>query len=348
MLTSDFDYDLPPELIAQEPPAARDAARMLVVERASGRLTHATIGDLPAWLDPGDLAVLNDTRVFPARLNGAWSDTGGRVELLLVEAEGDAAPAAREAVWRCLCGSGRRVRAGLQAHIGEIAAQVLGVDPGGRVRVRLTASAPLADAIERLGCTPLPPYIRRAADDPRGRADRERYQTVYAVRNGAVAAPTAGLHFTPALFDALAARGVERAFVTLHVGPGTFAPVTAERIEDHHPDEERYDVPAATATALGACRSRGGRVLAVGTTTVRTIETFAARGAATGRTDLFIRPPYRFAWTDRLLTNFHLPRSTLLMLVAAFAGTDLVRAAYREAVARRYRFYSYGDCMLCV
>jgi len=364
MRTADLDFDLPPELIAQEPPAERTAARMLVLHRAAGCREHRGISDLPSFLRAGDLLVLNNTRVFPARLLGAWADTGGAVELLLLEsaAWGDPSdrtdPSGREPfveTWTCLCGSGRRARAGQRALFanGALTAEILDVATAGQVSVRFCSAHPLADLLDAHGRIPVPPYIRREADDSRARLDRERYQTVYASERGAVAAPTAGLHFTPDLLETLRAQGVPQAFVTLHVGPGTFRPVQTEDLADHRMDEERYVLPEATASAIAICRANGGRVVAVGSTSVRTLETVAAAHdgrivAASGRTGLFIQPPYVFRAVDAILTNFHLPRSTLLAMMAAFAGREQVLAAYREAVAQRYRFFSYGDCMLIV
>jgi S-adenosylmethionine:tRNA ribosyltransferase-isomerase len=354
MLTSDFDYNLPPELIAQEPPAVRTAARMLVLTRATGAWEHRTVADLPRYLRAGDLLTLNNTRVFPARLLGTWADTCGAVEFLLLEpADLPAAPAIE--TWLCLCGSGRRARAGQRAVLasGHVTGEILAVQGGGRVVARLQSERPLADVLEEFGRVPVPPYIHRATDDARGSLDRERYQTVYARERGAVAAPTAGLHFTPELLSTLQQQGVAHAFVTLHVGPGTFQPVQTENLDEHRMESERYIVPAETAAAVEACRRRGGRVVAVGSTSVRTLETVAAAHdgrivASRGRTEIFIRPPYTFRAVDALLTNFHLPRSTLLAMVSAFAGRERILAAYREAVVQRYRFFSYGDCMLIV
>ena len=361
MLTSDFDYDLPPELIAQEPPAERTAARMLVLTRATGAWEHSAVVDLPVFLRDGDLLVLNNTRVFPARLLGAWADTGGAVEFLLLEPtalsdESDRSDRSdsRE-TWLCLCGSGRRARAGQRATFadGYVAAELLEAQGGGRVIVRFQSGRPLADVLEAHGRVPVPPYIHRAADDARGTLDRERYQTVFARERGAVAAPTAGLHFTPELLSTLQQQGVGHAFVTLHVGPGTFQPVQTENLEEHRMESERFVVPEETAVAIDVCRRRGGRVVAVGSTSVRTLESVAAAHdgrivASSGRTEIFIRPPYAFRAVDALLTNFHLPRSTLLAMVSAFAGREQILAAYREAVAQHYRFFSYGDCMLIV
>jgi S-adenosylmethionine:tRNA ribosyltransferase-isomerase len=358
MQTSDFDYDLPQELIAQEPPAERGASRMLVLHRADGRLEHRRVADLPEYLTAADLLVLNDTRVFPARLQGVWADTGGALELLLLEplAVPDGTSGTSEtACWSCLSGSGRRIRSGQKAVFagGQIEAEILERTGEGVCTALFRSSRPLMELLENHGLTPVPPYIRRDGDARQSRLDRERYQTIYARETGAVAAPTAGLHFSEALFAALDAQGVRRAAVTLHVGPGTFKPVKAEMVEQHRMDPERYAVPEATAVAVAACRARGGRVVAIGSTTVRTLETVAcANGgrvvAASGASSIFIYPPYRFLATDAMLTNFHLPQSTLVMMVSALAGRERIMAAYREAVRERYRFFSYGDCMLIV
>ncbi len=345
MKTSDFFFDLPPELIAQEPLAERSASRMLVLDRETGGIEHRHVTDLPGYLRAGDLLVVNDTRVVPARVFGRRHDTGGRVELLLLETGGDA-------VWESYYRASRPPRAGLLLELGEgaIRGEVLEVLPGGRVRVRLQADGPLLDVLEEHGVPPLPPYIKRSAGDPRTARDRLRYQTVYASRPGAVAAPTAGLHFTPELFARLEEQGVRRAVVTLHVGPGTFKPVSCDDVRDHVMEDERYELDAETAAAVDAARARGGRVVAVGSTTVRTLETVAREHggvvADEGRSDLFIYPPFEFRVVDVMLTNFHLPRSTLIMMVCALAGRERVLAAYEEAVRMRYRFYSYGDCML--
>lgn len=352
MLTSDFDFELPDDRIAQEP-APRGESRLLVLDAPPGKAErHRRIGDLPELLRAGDLLVVNDTRVIPARLfgrrllvraggaEGGEAEEGGRIELLLVEKVDDAAHE-----WTALVRPGKKARPGTRLRFGDgLEAEVVARLGDGRHRVRFGEA--VEPHLDRLGHVPLPPYIKR---EDRAE-DRERYQTVFAAQPGAVAAPTAGLHFTPALLERLAARGVEVARVTLHVGIGTFKPVTAALVHEHVMDEERYDVPEATAAAIAAARRRGGRVVAVGTTTVRTLESAAGEGgevrSGAGRTGLFVYPGYRFRVVDVLLTNFHLPRSTLLMMVSAFAGRERVLAAYREAVEAGYRFYSYGDAML--
>jgi len=352
MKTADFDYELPEALIAQEPPPERGQSRMMVLYRDSGRLEHDSVASLPDRLAAGDLVVVNDTRVIPARIFGERADSGGRVELLLCE------PAASEAgeceVWDCLYRASRPARPGIRLNLasGRLNAEVVaGINERGMVRVRLEGKEPLAEILEAEGTTPLPPYIKREPrHGDRISPDRARYQTVYARHAGAVAAPTAGLHFSSTLLADLEERGIERANVTLHVGPGTFRPVKSDRVCDHSMDSERFVVPAATQDAVRRARARGKRVVAVGTTTVRTLESAAAEDgiprAGEGRTSLFIYPPYRFRVVDAILTNFHLPRSTLIMMISAFAGREQVLKAYAEAVRQRYRFYSYGDCML--
>jgi S-adenosylmethionine:tRNA ribosyltransferase-isomerase len=345
--TSDFDYFLPPELIAQVPAARRDASRMMVLHRAGRRWEHRQFADLPEFLRRNDLLVLNNTRVIPARLFARKPGTGGRAEVLLVEAEADGA-------WRVLLRCRRRPPIGARLELeGGGEAEVLAFGEQGAARVRFHLDCPLFEYLEKHGHTPLPPYIKRQEDGKQKteeEKDRERYQTIYARVPGAIAAPTAGLHFTAEMFDRLAEIGVRRAEITLHVGIGTFRPVTAARVENHRMHDERYEVPAETAAAIDAARAAGGRVVAVGTTCVRTLETVAARHgrvvADSGRTDLFIYPPYVFKAVDVLLTNFHLPQSTLLMMISAFAGRAFVLAAYAEAVREKYRFFSYGDCML--
>jgi S-adenosylmethionine:tRNA ribosyltransferase-isomerase len=346
MDVSDLDFALPEELIAQAPVEPRDASRLLLLPARGGAPRHLGFSALPDLLSEGDLLVLNDSRVIPARLLGR-KETGGRIEVLLVEpSPGPAARTVGEpARWIAMAQASKPIRAGTRIDFDGLLAEVTRVDGEGFYEVRFDRDEPaLADALERVGRIPLPPYIRR---EP-GAADRERYQTVVARTPGSVAAPTAGLHFTPGLLSRLEARGVRRATVTLHVGPGTFLPVRAERLEEHRMHAERYDVPEATARAFAAARRDGCRVVAVGTTAVRTLESaFSSEGlrAGPGRTDIFIRPGHQFRAVGGLLTNFHLPRSTLLALVCALGGVERVLGAYREAVQERYRFFSYGDAM---
>jgi S-adenosylmethionine:tRNA ribosyltransferase-isomerase len=338
---ADFAYDLPPDLIAQEPLDDRSASRLLVLDRATGAITHRRFADLPDLVAPADVLVLNASRVIPARLRGT-RDNGAPAELLLVREDSDGS-------WLALghpggkLKPGRRVRLGADSEI-EIAA-VLG---GGLRRVRFVGSLDARGTLARYGEVPLPPYIRR----PPAPADRERYQTVYARHDGSVAAPTAGLHFTPDLLDVLRTRGTALVTLDLHVGPGTFKPVEVEDLAEHPMHAEVYDVSDPAATTINDRRREGGRVWAVGTTVVRTLETVVNQSEqiapGTGETALFIYPPYAFRVVDKLLTNFHLPRSTLLMLVCAFGGYEHVMRAYAEAIKERYRFYSYGDAMAVV
>ena len=341
MKLSDFDYDLPERLIAQEPVSPRDASRLLVVPRGGGAADDARFADLATFLRAGDLLVFNDTRVIPARLVGA-KESGGRCELLLLE------PLDREggARWRALGQSSKPMREGTRLSFGSLEARVEDAEGEGFFAVRFDREGPaLEAALEREGRVPLPPYIRRQVVP----ADSERYQTIYARVPGSAAAPTAGLHFTQELLERLAARGVERTSVTLHVGPGTFLPVRSEDVTRHRMHEERYHVPAEAAAAVAACRARGGRLVAVGTTAVRTLESAWKNGrlqVGGGRTSIFIYPGHAFQAVDALVTNLHLPRSTLLMLVCAFGGREQVLAAYELAVRKGYRFFSYGDAML--
>jgi S-adenosylmethionine:tRNA ribosyltransferase-isomerase len=350
---ADFDYDLPPEAIAQEPAAERDASRLLVLDRGAAAPTHHLFHDLPALLEPGDLLVLNRSRVFPARLLGRRAG-GGAAEVLLLRplpaAQGPPPSAHPEQRWTAMVRPGRRLRRGDVIEVAaelEVHVETDASGPDGARPVVLRAhGVTVPAAIERHGHMPLPPYIRRADTA----ADRERYQTVYAREAGSVAAPTAGLHFTEPLFERLAARGVAWTEIVLHVGPGTFQPVRAERVEEHRLPAEPFVVPEAAAAAVAAARARGGRVLAVGTTAVRALESAVGEDglvrAGAGETDLVIVPGHRFRVVQALLTNFHLPRSSLLLLVCAFAGRERVMDAYAEALARGYRFYSYGDAML--
>lgn len=338
-----YDFDLPADRIAQHPATERSASRLLVLA-GNAPPVHTAFERFPEWLGKGDVLVRNATRVFPARLRGRRAG-GGRTELLLVR---ERAPD----TWECLARPASHLKPGKTVTFGdgELVATIEEKSGGGRVTARLVAAGEgtVLDRVEALGETPLPPYIERP-DGPDA-ADRDRYQTVYAKETGAVAAPTAGLHFTPALFEALAERGVEVCDLVLHVGPGTFRPLKSDRISEHRMDAEPYSIPEETAAAVTAAKREGRRVVAVGTTVTRALEAAADEDgsvpAGSGETALFIRPPYRFRVVDGLVTNFHLPRSTLLMLVSALAGRERVLGAYREAVGNGYRFYSYGDAML--
>jgi S-adenosylmethionine:tRNA ribosyltransferase-isomerase len=335
-----LDYELPPHLIAQEPAPDRDASRLLVVDRSTGRLHHHHFRDLPTLLNPGDLLVLNDTRVLPARVVGRRENTGGKWEGLFLRETSDCQ-------WELLA----------QTRGHPAVGEVIIIEPGplkltlrgragGHWLAEPSLPGPPAELLATSGQIPLPPYIRKGRA---AAADRDRYQTVYARTDGSVAAPTAGLHFTPAVFDHLGARGIEWTHVTLHVGLGTFEPIKTSDPTQHQMHAEWGEAPAATVAAVRACKARGGRVIAVGTTATRALES-AARGGElvpwTGETDIFIYPPYQFRVVDGLVTNFHLPRTTLLLLVAAFSSPELVKAAYAEAIRTGYRFFSYGDAML--
>ena len=347
MNVSEFDFDLPDELIAQEPAAVRGASRLMAIDRASGRINHLNFNDLPSLLRAGDLLVVNDTRVFPARLIGTRLPGGGAAECFLIR------PASEADTWIALVHPGQRLREGSRMIFtgpsgAVLHAEIVGSHFHGRRTVRLWTdnASPVRDAIDALGHVPLPPYIKR----PDSISDRDRYQTVYARERGSIAAPTAGLHFTPAILDALRDKGVERASITLHVGYGTFQPIRVDTVDQHEMDAEQYDVSEAAAASLSKAKREGRRIIAVGTTTTRTLEslTIAPDGTVSpgsGETALFIHPGHAFGLVSGLITNFHLPKSSLLMLVSAFARRDMILAAYREAVANRYRFYSYGDAM---
>jgi S-adenosylmethionine:tRNA ribosyltransferase-isomerase len=349
---ADFDFDLPEELIAQEPPAERGLSKMLVMDRATGVLRDSSFAEFPSFLQPGDLLVLNDSRVIPARLYARRTlrrereKPTGRIEVMLTEPVG-------EDLWRALVRPARKIAIGeilvFPAPTGELALQAEVMERG-NFGERLLRFAPAEDffaVLERIGHVPLPPYIRRDDAD----TDRERYQTVFSRERGSVAAPTAGLHFTRQMLDALAARGVEVARVTLHVGLGTFAPLRVDRVEQVRLHRERYTLPSAAADAVNRAVSEGRRIVAVGTTVVRTLEHCALQAAGgplqphSGVTEIFISPGFEFRLVGGLLTNFHLPKSSLLMLVSAFAGRERVLAAYSHAVREKYRFFSYGDCM---
>lgn len=338
---ADFDYSYPAELIAQHPAPERGADRLLVLERATGAITHRTFHDLPELVREGDVLVVNRSRVIPARLHGLRNN-GRPAELLLVHAEPDG-------TWLAMAHPGGKLKVGRHVRFGDEAeAEIVEVVGGGLRRVRFSGALDVHGVMERYGSVPLPPYITHAPDAE----DAERYQTIYAKDEGSVAAPTAGLHFTAEAFERVRAKGAEVAELVLHVGPGTFKPVEVDDPEAHTMHAEWYSVPEETAAAVNRAKAGGGRVWAVGTTSARVLETVARDDgtvrAGSGWTDLFIYPPFTFRVVDALLTNFHLPRSTLLMLVAAFAGYEHTMAAYRAAVAERYRLYSYGDAMAIV
>lgn len=339
MKLSDFDFDLPEELIAQRPVEPRDASRMLVVHRTGGAFEHRHFRDLPQYLQPGDALVVNETRVLPARLLGQREGTGGAIEVLLLKRiDRDR--------WETLVKPGKKARPGQRISFGDgalVATVLETTEVGGRV-VEFTYSGIFEEILDSLGRMPLPPYIHEQLDDP------ERYQTVYAKERGSAAAPTAGLHFTPELLAQIEAMGVQVHKVLLHVGLGTFRPVQVENVLEHKMHSEFYTVTPETAAALNRVRQNGGRIIGVGTTTVRTLETVTAEDgtvrAGEGWTDIFIYPGYRFKSIDAMITNFHLPKSTLLMLISAFANRELVLQAYETAVGERYRFFSFGDAML--
>ncbi len=357
MRTADFDFVLPPELIAQRPAPRRDESRLLILSRDGGRIEHRRFRELLEFLRAGDVLVLNDSRVIPARLRGANARTGGRFEILLLE---------ENAVndWWAMVRPAKRAQAGVQIALQDqsgnpagIGVEVTEKNDEGRRRLKFSGTPDIRARLERLGETPLPPYIHRDHELPE---DRERYQTVFARSGGSVAAPTAGLHFTPELLEQIRGRGVQLCFVTLHVGPGTFLPVKTETLAAHKMHEEQFEVGEETARIINEARNSSRRVIAVGTTTVRVLESIAAQNSGkvvkiVGKTRIFIHPPFRFQIVDALLTNFHLPCSTLLMLASAFAapgpadagrGCEMILAAYAEAIRERYGFYSYGDAML--
>lgn len=337
MKTTDFNYDLPEELIAQTPLERRDASRLMHLDKTTGEVEHRHFYDLPEYLRAGDCLVLNDSRVLPARLIGR-RETGGAVEVLLLRDRG-------EGVWECLTRPGRKTQPGTKLSFGEgeLTATVVDAIEDGNKLIKFHYEGIFLEVLERLGKMPLPPYIKTELED------QERYQTVYSREVGSAAAPTAGLHFTPELLEKIAAKGVKVCYLTLHVGLGTFRPVKAENIEDHEMHSEYCIVPDETAKIVTETKKAGGRVVCVGTTSCRTIESFANEDGTldpkSGWTDIFIFPGYRFKCMDALVTNFHLPESTLIMLVSAFAGREHVLAAYEEAVRERYRFFSFGDAM---
>lgn len=337
MKKSDFYFDLPPELIAQTPIPERDHSRLLCLDKATGALEHRMFYDLPNLLHEGDCLVINDSRVLPARLLGQRK-SGGAAELVLLRDLGDDR-------WECLCRPGKKLREGAEILFGggELRGQIEDIMPGGNRRVHFFYDGIFLEVLDRLGKMPLPPYIKEEL------GDRERYQTVYSRELGSAAAPTAGLHFTPELLDRIRAKGVFICPITLHVGLGTFRPVKEETIEDHSMHSEYCSVPEDTANRVNQCKEQGGRIIAVGTTSCRTLESFTDESgtlrADSGWTDIFIYPGYRFRCIDALVTNFHLPESTLIMLVSALAGREQVLLAYQVAVENRYRFFSFGDAM---
>jgi len=340
----DFDFTLPPELIAQQPAARRDQARLMVVDRAQQRVTHDIFANIGNHLRAGDVLVVNDTKVIPARLRGRKAGTGGKVEVLLLHA-------LQTGVWEVLLKPAAKVRLGMAIEFGDgvLSGCILERRAGGSVVMQFTPEEVYA-ALDKCGEVPLPPYIKRDGAAVQHDFDLERYQTVYACHPGAVAAPTAGLHFTPELLAQLTQQGIARAAVTLHVGWGTFQPMRTAVVEQHRMTQEFYRLTASEAAVITSARAAGGRVVAVGTTATRTLETIAQHTegvtASSGWSELFIYPGYRFRTVNALVTNFHLPRSTLFLLVCAFAGRELMLEAYRTAIAAGYRFYSYGDAML--
>ena len=348
MQLKDFDYSLPRELIAQEPLKERDSSRLMVLDRRTQTLSHSYFYELPRYLKPGDLLVANDTRVIPARLYGK-KQTGGSVELLLLRFVEQGAGGTQ--LWECLLKSRRKPTAHARLYFAShFQGEVLGRTENSTWLIRLAYQGNFEDALSAAGSTPLPPYIERGEHAKQEALDRERYQTVYASCSGAVAAPTAGLHVTQKILQEIRQAGADIVFITLHVGLGTFQPIREERIEDHRMHEEFYRLPHAAAERINQARAEGRRVICIGTTATRTLETLAADNGllreAEGLTELYIYPGYTFKAVDGLITNFHLPKSSLLLLVSAFAGTAFIRRAYEAAIEARYRFYSYGDAML--
>ena len=338
MKTSDFSYDLPQELIAQTPIEPRDSSRLMTLDKHTGETCHRHFYDIADLIQPGDCLILNDSRVLPARIYGVKEDTGAHVEFLLLENKGNN-------TWEVLCKPGKRAKEGSRFTFGGglFTGDVVGVKEDGNRLVHFSYEGVFFALLDEIGQMPLPPYIKEKLED------KERYQTVYSKEIGSAAAPTAGLHFTPGLLDKLKGKGVELGYVTLHVGLGTFRPVSVDRITDHKMHAEHYYMPANTAELINRTKERGGRVIAVGTTSCRTIESVAQREGcfkeSSGWTDIFIYPGYEFRGVDALITNFHLPESTLIMLVSALAGRENVLRAYKEAVKEQYRFFSFGDAM---
>ncbi len=340
MRVEEFDYHLPPSLVAQYPPAQRGETSLMVLHRQTGHIEHRAFEDIAQYLNPSDLLVMNNTRVLPARLIGN-KETGGRVEMLLIPSWNGIG-----GEWKALIKGGGKMKRGARIHFEQGLEGDVGEVKDGIGKVSFSCQGEVTDILRKIGHVPLPPYIKRGDE----RLDRERYQTVFAERDGSIAAPTAGLHFTHVLLESLREIGVRTAMITLHVGIGTFTPVKAGDLEDHIMEAEWVEISEDTAREIEDTKNRGGKVIAVGTTTTRTLESFSNGSGAVkpgkGMTSLFIHPPYRFRVIDGLVTNFHLPKSTLIMLASAFAGRDLLMKAYQEAILRRYRFYSYGDAML--
>jgi S-adenosylmethionine:tRNA ribosyltransferase-isomerase len=352
MRLGDFDYSLPPALIAQHPPDRRGSSRLLVLDRKAGSRAHRSFQDIPEYLNPGDVLVVNDTRVLPARLIGR-KKSGGKVEVLLVRQREGVGAEHHSQEWECLAQASGRLRDRTRVFFEEaVEGELRGRTPEGLWRLSLSGrrGQDLDLSLRQIGFAPLPPYIHRNGDGAMRAKDRERYQTVYAQKEGAIAAPTAGLHFTEEILEEIRGKVVRVAFLTLHVGMGTFLPVKSEEVEEHRLQPESFELSSGAADAINQARKAGGRVWAVGTTVTRALESSVDENGEVhpqdGKTGLFILPGHRFRAVDALVTNFHLPRSTLLMLVAALAGRELIRSAYEEAVQQGYRFYSYGDAML--
>ncbi len=341
MKVSNFDYDLPEELIAQYPLRNRDESRLMVLDRKTKSISHCMFFQLPEFLNNGDLLVMNNTKVIPARLVGKKEKTGGNVEILLLSVRSDG-------LWKALVKHSSRIKYGSKVIFGDgkLTAKILDKTEAQERLIKFETEDDPKKIIEEIGKPPLPPYIKREAEPE----DKERYQTIYAKEEGAVAAPTAGLHFTDSIFEKLKAKGIDRVEITLHVGLGTFQPVKSENVEDHIMHEEIFSIPNDVAEKINDVKSRGKKIVAVGTTTVRTLESSVDNEGKvipnSGSTDIFIYPGYKFKIVDAMITNFHLPRSTLIMLVSAFAGRDFIMKAYQSAVKEKYRFYSYGDAML--
>jgi len=340
MNIEEFDYNLPKSLIAQYPSPKRGDSRLMALSRGRESIEHRTFEDIPDYLNSGDLLVMNNTRVLPARLIG-HKETGGKVEVLLTPSWNGA-----KGEWEAMVRNVGKVKGTVRIRFDKEVYGVLSGMKGGRGKISFTGEKPVEDLLQEAGHIPLPPYIKRE-DEP---LDRDRYQTVIAKENGSIAAPTAGLHFTHSMIHALREKGIKIAFITLHIGPGTFAPVKAKEVEEHRMDKEWVEITEDVAEEIDQTKKKGGRIIAVGTTTTRALESLADRKGrikpGTGLVSLFIHPPYSFRIIDGLLTNFHLPKSTLIMLVSAFAGREFVLQAYQEAVERKYQFYSYGDAML--